>query len=338
MTHAKPWEFWPPWLFYAPVSVFVAACAARYGVAALPAANPGLPDGGLVGESKSDILRRLPAEWTIPFVEVRGGTSFERVRACIDACGWSYPLVVKPDVGQRGAGVKRVAQDAELRSYLLQYRETLLIQPWHPGPFEAGIFYARHPREARGRIFSITDKHFPTIVGDGTSTLETLIRWHPRFRHQADLFLRRHHAERCHVLRYGEAYRLGHIGNHAQGALFLDGAHLITPALEARIDDIAQTIPGFYVGRFDVRYSDQAAFMSGCDLAIVELNGVTAESTNIYDPSRTLLDAYRTLFRQWRLIYEIGAHNLRAGTERVGAKRLASLVWSHLTDGRRFPE
>ena len=49
-------------------------------------------------------------------------------------------------------------------------------------------------------------------------------------------------------------------GNHAQGALFRSGRHLITPALADRIDRIAQCNEGFFVGRFDVRYSDVDAF------------------------------------------------------------------------------
>jgi hypothetical protein len=337
MTHAKTWEFWPPWLFYAPVSVFVAGFAARYGVRALPAANPGLADGGLVGESKADILAKLPAAWTIPFVLATPGTPFTSIRDQIACRGWQFPLVAKPDVGQRGVGVRRLQSDADLAAYRQQYAGAMLIQPWHPGPYEAGIFYARRPDDTHGRIFSITDKRFPFVVGDGVATLEELICRHPRYRHQANVFLRRHQSARSRVVAKGERLAVGEIGNHAQGTLFLDGAHLITAALEARIDAIAKTIPGFFIGRFDVRYADETRFKDGVDLAIVELNGVTAESTNIYDPSRTLLDAYRTLYAQWKLVYEIGAANLRAGAPSIGVKRLVALLWAHLTDNRTFP-
>jgi hypothetical protein len=36
---------------------------------------------------------------------------------------------------------------------------------------------------------------------------------------------------------------------------------------------------------------------------------VTSEATNIYDPQNSLIDAYRILFRQWRIAFEIGAQN-----------------------------
>ena len=87
------------------------------------------------------------------------------------------------------------------------------------------------------------------------------------------------------------------------------------------MDEIARAYRGFYVGRFDVRYTDVDAFKAGRDLAIVELNGVTSEPTNIYDPDGTLLDAYRQLFRQWSITFAIGAANRRAGAARVSSLR-----------------
>jgi hypothetical protein len=337
MTHAKAWEFWPAWLFYAPVGAAVAALAARYGLRALTAANPGLPDGGLVGESKAEILSLLPAAWTIPFELVRAGTAAADVEARICAREWSYPLVAKPDVGQRGSGVRRVHNSDELHRYLARYRGDVLLQPWHAGPYEAGIFYVRRPGEARGRIFSLTDKRFPFVLGDGASTVAQLIATHPRYRRQAGVFLRRLGSAAARVLADGERLALGVVGNHAQGTMFVDGAALITAALEARIDAIARAVPGFFVGRFDVRYTDVEQFKAGTDLAIVELNGVSAESTNIYDPSRTLLAAYRTLFVQWRTVFEIGLMNLRRGHRGVAPRRLLALTWAHVSDTRSFP-
>jgi hypothetical protein len=148
---------------------------------------------------------------------------------------------------------------------------------------------------------------------------------------QAAVFLGRHHDVRERVLAEGERFRLAFAGNHAQGTLFRDGRQLLTPALERRIDEIARRIPGFFIGRFDVRYSSVEGFKAGGDLAIVELNGATAESTNIYDPDGSLLDAYRTLFRQWALVFAIGAANRRRGATATPARRFLRLTLTHLT-------
>ena len=168
------------------------------------------------------------------------------------------------------------------------------------------------------------------MVGDGRSTLEDLIWRHPRYRLQAGVFLTRHAAERARVPSEGERVQLAIAGNHAQGTTFLDGSALWSPELEARIDDIARGMPGFFIGRFDVRYGDVERFRRGEDLAIVELNGVTSESTHIYDPSFTLLDAWRVLFRQWELIFRIGAANRARGIQPASIGRLLRLSVDHL--------
>jgi hypothetical protein len=239
--------------------------------------------------------------------------------------------VLKPDVGQRGVGVRIIRTWEAAADYFAAVDAPVIAQPYHPGPFEAGIFYYRLPGSPRGRIFSITDKQFPVLVGDGRSTIEALIWSHPRFRLQAPTFAARHASSLDRVLADGERFALAVAGNHCQGTMFRDGRALLTPALAQRVDDIAQAYPGFFVGRFDVRYADVDAFRAGLDLAIVELNGVTSESTDIYDPARTLWSAYRQLFAQWRIIFAIGRANRQAGAPVTSIARLLGLAWSHVT-------
>jgi hypothetical protein len=232
--------------------------------------------------------------------------------------------------------VKLARQAADVHGYCALQSGPIVVQPYHPGPFEAGIFYYRFPWEPRGRILSITDKHFPRIVGDGVSTLEMLIWAHPRYRLQAATFLARHRQTLGRVLAKGEALQLAIAGNHAQGTLFRDGSHLWTPELERRIDEIARAYPGFFVGRFDVRYEAVASLQAGRGFAIVELNGATAESTDIYDPDRSLVSAYRTLFRQWTIVFAIGAANRAAGASVTDLRRLIRLVHAHATSSPAF--
>jgi membrane protein DedA with SNARE-associated domain len=324
------WEFWPSWLFYLPLMPWIAVLALRYrSWTVWTAANPGIPQGGVVGESKFAILSKLPARWTVASILIDATDANQRVeqlRAAIEQFGWGFPLILKPDAAQRGASVRRVRSLEEAAAYLAATPGSVIAQPYHAGPFEAGIFYYRHPQEAKGHIFSITDKRFPTATGDGHRTLEQLIWAHPRLRMQAATFLRRHADQRQRMLGKGEVLTLAIAGNHCQGTMFCDGSHLITPALVKRIDSIAKHFPGFYFGRFDVRYSDLEAFLAGDDLAIVELNGVTSESTNLYDPSFSLLQAYSILFRQWAILFAIGNANRRRGIQPTTARELLGLV------------
>jgi len=335
LTRWTRWEFWPMWLFYAPVAVHIARLAWRYGgIATVTAANPGIPDGGTVGESKAAILGSLPPDAVVPFALIGPGPAAARagdLRRIVSERGWSLPIVLKPDVGQRGAGVRLVKSDEEAAEYLAHQDRPVIAQPYHRGPFEAGVFYFRIPCSAHGRVLSITDKHFPFITGDGESTIEKLIWRHPRCRLQAGTFLARHRDVVGRVLPRGERFQLAIAGNHAQGTVFRDGRHLLTPALERRIDEIARACPGFFVGRFDIRYTDIEAFKAGADIGIVELNGATAESTNIYDPDSSLVDAYRQLFAQWSLVFEIGAANRAGGAPVSSKRRLLGLVRAHLS-------
>ena len=206
------WEFWPSWLVYTPVATWIAILAIRYrSLSTLTAANPSIPDGGTVGESKYDIMRRLPAHWTIPSVLVPPGSVTARravLRDHIEAAEWSLPIVLKPDVGQRGMGVRLIRTWSEAERYLADVSGPVLAQPYHAGPFEAGVFYYRLPHWRHGRVLSVTDKIFPELVGDGVSTIEALIWQHPRYRLQAHTFLARHQLSRSRVLRAGERFRL----------------------------------------------------------------------------------------------------------------------------------
>ncbi len=320
------WEFWPIWLFYLPLLPWIAWLAMRHrGLGALTAANPGIPHGGFVGESKYDILARLPPELIVPTERIAPGEPGARLAALGDSMrnrGWEFPIVLKPDVGERGAGVRLIRDAEQARAYFRRYGESILAQAYHPGPFEAGVFYYRLPEEPSGRIFSITDKQFPVLVGDGERSVRQLIWRHPRFRMQADRFIARLNGQADIVLGPGEPLRLCIAGNHCQGTMFCDGGHLITPELERAFDRIARGFDGFCFGRFDVRYADAAEFRSGRGFAIVELNGATSESTNVYDPSWPLLRAYGVLYRQWAILFEIGSENRRRGASATPALTL----------------
>jgi len=305
------WEFWPLWLFQPPVLAYVCWLALRHkGLSTITAVNPGMEAGGFVDESKIDIIRKLPEQWVLPTALVH---SADELREEMARRGWAFPLILKPNAGQRGYGLRKVNSDAQLDEYFAAHPKDVLAQTYHPGPFEAGVFYVREPGQDAGRIFSLTDKQFPVLVGDGEHTIEQLVYRHRRYAMQWPLFLRRHGDQRDRILAPGERFALATSGNHCQGTKFMDGSHLVTPELTARFDAIAKQFDGFCFGRFDVRYEDTDAFKRGERFRIIELNGVTSEATHIYDPRNTLLSAYRTLFEQWRIAFRIGLANRNRG-------------------------
>ena len=68
---------------------------------------------------------------------------------------------------------------------------------------------------------------------------------------------------------------------------------------------------------------------------VIELNGVTSEATHIYDPRIGLLEAYRALFEQWRLAFEIGAENVRRGAETTSIRELVRLLLRYRETAQR---
>lgn len=316
-------EWWPAWLWYLPLVPFLLGLAVRHrGVALFTCCNPGIENGGgWVGESKHAIMKALgdhPA--VLPTLLVPRGTPEERLATLVRGLEshprpFDFPVILKPDAGQRGHAVKLARTPEDARAYLAAMTAPAACQPYHPGPAEFGVLWARTPGSPRsGRIYSINRKTFPVLVGDGSRTIEALIAAHPRFRLQAEVFLTRLGDSCLLIPAAGEAVRLSLSGNHAQGTLFADGADLITPDLERTIDALALGFTGgLDLGRFDIRCADEDALKRGEGLAIIELNGVTSEAANLYDPARSTAWAYGVLFGLWNRLYKLGAERRRAG-------------------------
>ncbi|HET8891706.1 MAG TPA: VTT domain-containing protein [Candidatus Angelobacter sp.] len=313
------WEFWPAWLFYAPVAGMCAWLAVKYRGIALPAlANLNQKHGGIIGESKREILQQIEAVAPHQVAEselLPAGPLSVRLylaRQATESLGLDFPFVLKPDVGQRGAGFRVVRGWAEVKEYLQTVNVPVLLQRYVAQPNEAGIFYYRLPGSMNGAIFAVTDKVFPHVVGNGASTLEELIDAEPRARLIGYVYKERFGSAIHEVVPAGMPLRLVEAGNHCQGCIFRDGSNLNSPELAARIDEISSSIPGFFIGRYDVRYESVQELRSG-QFTIIELNGAASEATSIYDEKTSVWQAYRTLYRQWELVYRIGAMNRDGG-------------------------
>src|SRR5207249_10928286 len=85
------------------------------------------------------------------------------------------------------------------------------------------------------------------------------------------------------------------------------------------IDDISQNPPRRYIGRYDIRYRSDDELRGRKEFQIIELNGAASEATNIYDEVSSLWSAYNTLYRQWKLVFQIGAANRSRGHRPVSS-------------------
>lgn len=330
-------EFWPAWLFYPPVVAYYLWLALRYrSLTLFSCANPAIYTGGFLGESKAQILdlitgtarNFLPAYGRVRRTESPTDTLAEAGKVLREK-GIPLPCVAKPDRGERGRNVQRIPDHQALEAYVHAFPEgeTILLQALVDAPREAGVFYYRHPDEVEGHLFSITLKAFPQVTGNGRQTLRDLIQADPRAEAIAHKYFALHAENLDCVLPPDEPYPLVFRGNHCQGAIFRDGEHLATPELKAVFDEIVEGMEGFYFGRFDVRYQDDAAFMRGEDFEIIEVNGAAAEATHIWDARCTLREAYRTLFRQFAILFSISAANRKRGCRPCGPVAVLREIW-----------
>ncbi len=326
------WEFWPLWAFYPPVVCYITYLALKHRSATLfTACNPAISASGFVGESKTQILNgfRNADEWLPRSQLIAASTNVDdriaQAQQFLQTQQLRYPIILKPDAGERGNGVQVIRSDDELGRYFQAFTHDTILQEYVPGE-EFGVFYYRYPNEARGHIFSITEKKFPVVTGDGQSTLEQLILNDDRAVCMAQFYCDKQGERLCDVPAAGERIQLVEIGAHSKGTIFLDGTRYKTAALEAAMDRIAQSFDGFYFGRFDIRVPSLAALQQGRDLKIIELNGVTSEATSIYDPQNGVFAAYRVLFAQWRIAFEIGRQNRARGINLTSPRELSATV------------
>ncbi|RMG18472.1 MAG: hypothetical protein D6730_22800 [Bacteroidetes bacterium] len=323
------WEYWPMNLVYTPVYLYWLYLAIRSrALLFFSAANPGIETGGLYGDAKIDILNLIPTAYKPRTCHVGRNKSKAEIRQLLQQYGIGYPLIAKPNVGERGFWVEKIDDEAGLWHYLRSHPQVdLLVQEYVHYPEEVSVLYYRFPGEQRGHISSLTLKKFLSVTGDGHSTLRQLITAYPRARLQLAVLEQRLGSCMEEVLPRGETRQLVPIGNHSRGTTFLDGCHLIDERLLAVFDRISQQLPGIYFGRFDIRCQSLEALKQGRDFRILEINGVKSEPTHIYQPGFSLLEAYRILFRQWRIIYQLSMANNRRGVPFMKAKTGLKKYW-----------
>jgi len=321
------WEYWPTLPLYFPVIPVVLWQGIRYrSLGVISAVNPGIPSGGFVMHSKSHMLRALEPSGLVATFETIPGWLYPAQKIVmlgewLAKGRFEFPLVLKPDHGERGIGVSIVRTRRECVKYLSLARETTIVQTYIPG-VEYGVFYERVPGEEKGRITGITHKATTRVTGDGRSTLERLILADKRAVCQAEVFLELQKDRLDEIIPEGETVALNLIGTHSRGSLFLDACDERTEEMEAAVDAASRVFEGFHFGRFDIRCPSLEALKRGEDFHIVELNGVTSEPTHIYDPRHSVFYAWWKLAAQWARAYRIAGINRSLGHPPMGTAEL----------------
>ncbi len=283
------------------------------------AANPGITMGGMFGESKYEVLKKVPHQYIPITVLADPASGLEHILKLIQDSGLRFPLIFKPDLGERGFMVERINNEREMRTYLERMRYPFIIQELVDLPLEFGVFYVRFPQWSKGRVTSVVMKEMLSVTGDGVSTLRELILRKERARLRWEVLKKSYSAELDVVLNDGKKKELVSIGNHCLGTKFMDGNHLIDERLSATFDQISKQIGGFNFGRYDLRCASIDDLYAG-KIKVVELNGCGAEPAHIYDPNFSLVKAIAVLIDHWRNIFLIARENVNRGASYINFK------------------
>ena len=308
------WEKWPFKILYFPISfVWIWYCIKARSLWFFSSSNPTLTFGGFEGESKKEMYDQLPPDTFPQTIYIQNGIPFEEVEKTISDNGFTYPFVVKPDVGMKGILFRKIDDRKQLRKYHERMPVEYIVQGLIELPIELSVFYYRHPASERGVISGMIQKELLEVTGDGKSTLWELILKHPRASLRLAEMKHRHEHRLERVLEDGKHFYLSYAGNHNRGARFISLAKEIDDQLLDVFDKLSMYSGQFYYGRYDIKCSSIAELKEGKNYSIIEFNGCGAEPNHIYDNDQTLLQAYAEILKHWKVLYQISKYNHENG-------------------------
>lgn len=308
------WEYWPVWLVYFPVSFyFIYLSIKARSLFFFSASNPTIETGGMFFESKWAIFQLIPYAYYPATILVEQEDNMSSILQKMYTAGIVFPVIAKPDRGERGWGVKKIYDLEELKLYHEAMNISFLIQNYINYPIEMSLFYFRNPNQEKGIISSVTLKKLLTVVGDGKSTIDELIRRNDRSFLQYPKLLQQHKINLNRIPDPGEQVVLVPYGNHVLGATFLNYNHIIDAQLTDTINTISKQINGFYFGRYDVRCQSIEDLKQGIHFSILELNGAGAEPAHIYEPGFSYLKAQITIAKHFKMMYTAARENNKKG-------------------------
>lgn len=326
------WEYYPMYIANIPTVFFWLYFGIRSrSLFFFSAVNPVIETGGVMGESKINIFNRLPID-TIPktILISKEEKDVDVIVEKINRAHIIFPLIAKPDIGERGFLVEKIENKKALATYLKKITVDFLIQDFINYPLEVSVLYHRFPDAREGQITSICIKKTLSVTGDGVSTIEKLMEEYPRARFQLERFRTNYSDLLLKVPALGKQVELEPIGNHCRGTTFLNGNQYIDKPLEKVFDKIALEMEGIHYGRFDMKCKSMELLKEGKEFKILEFNGIASEPAHIYDPAYATSQAYRDIFSHWKIIYQLSKVQRKKGIAAMSWKEAYQSVRAYL--------
>ncbi len=320
------WELWPFWLRYLNITpMWALYCLKARSFWFFSASNPTLTFGGFEGESKKEMYEQLPPSSYPKTIYIQPGVPFESVQQLLQTNGFSYPFIVKPDVGMAGILFRKIDLEPQLKNYHAKMPVEYLVQELVTLPIEFSVFYYRYPNKEKGVITGLLQKEPMHIIGDGIATIQDLIQIHPKAKHRQEELTAWHSEKLEAVLSAGEKYYLTHAANLNRGGSFINLHHEIDARLLAVFDELNKYSKYFFYGRYDLKAASLADLKKGRNFIVLEYNGSGAEPNHVYNSGYTLRKAHAEILKHWKVLYEISVYNHKQG-----------IRYTPFAEGRRY--
>lgn len=319
------WRNWPMQILYLPATVYAIAIGIRNGnIFFLSLANPEHALGGFVLDSKYEQQQHIPAPWRLKSLRIKPneGIKSEQIHALFD-----FPVIVKPDVGEGGKGVKHIMQNDTLIAYTKKAKVAFIIQEYTRFPHEYSILCYRFTSTVF--IRSITERIPLEVTGDGKMTLRDLINRLPYSNNKRKRIIESSASELNETLANKELRLVNGLGNYDFGATYVEHTEVHSP-LKKAITELFTALQNYNVARIDVKANDWNGLQNGC-FKVLEINGLNGEPIHIYDQKYTLLAAQKEILKHWKQVYNISKNNAKSFRNRTSLWDGIKLLNKHLT-------
>lgn len=325
------WELWNFFVLYAPIfPVWFWYCLRSRSLWYFTSSNPTITFGGFEGEGKKEMYDQLPQHLVPRTIYIMHDLSFDEVKQKVKEAGFTYPFIVKPDVGMKGILFRKIENEEQLLKYHERIPVEYIVQDLIELPVEVSVFYYRYPPDKKGIVSGFIDKELLQVKGDGVSTLKSLVEKHPRAKFRMEEMQHRHGHRFDRVIEKDEIFYLSYAGNHNRGAHFTNLHKEINERMHEVFDELSHQTT-FYYGRYDIKTSSIDDLKEGKNFQIIEFNGCGAEPNHIYDCNMSLLNAYRVLLKHWKALYRISRYNHKNGVPYWSFKR----GWNFMKESRK---
>jgi len=316
------WELWPFDLIYAPVGIvwLFYSIKARSLYFFTPS-NPTLIFSGFEAGGKMEMYQQLPDGSYPKTILITPSQTIDNIKKEINANGFDYPFVAKPDEAMQGVLFRVIETEEELIKYHNIVGVNYIIQTFIDLPMEFSVFYIRYPGETNGKVTGFILKDYLHVTGDGKKTVKQLVNEHPKAMHRLTEMKKKHEANWSSIPKDGENYYLSVAGNHNRGAKFINLHKEIDQRLHDVFDRLNNKSKNFFYGRYDLKCTSLEDLKNGKNIIIIEYNGAGAEPNHIYDCGMSYGKALKVIAAHWRDMYRIGKINNKNGVPYWGFRK-----------------